>query len=155
MKESEKLTIQPGIGVAPILFGMTPDDVANLFNTPPKHSRITHKKERQDAWELNGKLLFVVYEAKSQGVVEVTLSPAHHVWINNAKILGAGTSVNPIKYLQWLDNEPLEGLGVLVFSKISISTSGFHNNEKSQESLTVGAPGRFASILHRLNPYKA
>src|SRR3990167_4926406 len=113
MKEPEKFTIQPGIGVSPILFGMSPEDVANLFDAPPKHSRITHTKERQDAWVLNGKFLFVVYGEENNGVVEVTLSPEHHAWINDTKILGTGTSVNPIKYLKWLDNEPLEGLGVL------------------------------------------
>ncbi|MBD9424992.1 hypothetical protein IB232_06650 [Pseudomonas sp. PDM15] len=154
MKSSENLVIQPGKGVLPIVFGMKPSEVAELFETSPYRSRLNRNKEREEFWECNGKHLSVTYNSQDDEVIEITLYPGLEAWIGTVKILGTG-AVNPIQYLRWLDDSPLEGVGVMLFKKIGISTSGFHDNDKSQESITVAAPGRFDSILHLLTPCKA
>jgi hypothetical protein len=49
------------------------------------------------------------------------------------------------------DEEPVERLGFLVFPKIGIAVTGFHDGKKSQRALTVYARGAFD--VSKFKPY--
>jgi hypothetical protein len=52
---------------------------------------------------------------------------------------------NPV--LLRLDPEPVERLGLLVFRRLGVTTTGYHDDDESDRALTVYAPGTWDEQL--------
>jgi hypothetical protein len=133
--------IEPGIGARPILFGMTPSDVRNVLGLEPEWVDImaTENRKMRDYYpEFTG----VDYDNNDQ-VYSVSFSPLGKIelWFGSVDLFDDEAGINPIAVFLKADANPYESYGFIIFDKIGVAVTGYHDNDKSQRALTVYKKG--------------
>ena len=147
------LVIEPGVGVRPILFGMTPGDVRNALGMKPEWidtTPIGKRKMREDYPEFIG----VDYDNNDQ-VYSVSFSPLGKVELRfgSVNLFDDEAGINPITVFLKADPSPYESYGFIIFDKIGVAVTGYHNDDKSQRAITVYKEGTWG--LEHARPISA
>jgi hypothetical protein len=58
-----------------------------------------------------------------------------------------------VRRLAAADPDPTEMVGLLVFLKLGIALTGFHDGRESDLAVTVFEPGRWDEHLSKMKPY--
>jgi hypothetical protein len=59
---------------------------------------------------------------------------------------------DPNPLLLHLDPTPLESVGILIFPGLGVSTSGYHDDDEAQLSVTASRAGTWDEILKKARP---
>lgn len=138
--------IEPYIGVHPVQFGMSPAQVEEKLGRPDKSYQAqfgAFVEERPD--------VAIGYCAEDGGVNELVFSPT-------AKLLFQGhdlfASVDPLGILREFDNAPFEWVGFIIFLRLGIRVSGFHDNDESQKAIGIVSNGHWDEYVADFVPYR-
>ncbi len=144
-----KFEIDPAIGAKPVLFGMERAQVHSILGTPESTSK-NYKETVSDNW-LESKIN-VGYDF--QGTVNyVGFKPGSYDLILKGNVIWSATKhSDPNPILLKLDPNPVERLGFLIFNGISITTTGYHDNDRFQQALTVYPAGAYDQHIAKAKP---
>src|SRR5262249_49454940 len=129
------LVIEPNVGVSPILFGMAPADVRNALGLEPEwidKTPIGMRKIREDYPEFIG----VDYDDNDQ-VYSISFAPLGEVELRFASVnlFDDEEDINPIAVFLKADPSPYESHGFIIFDKIGVAVTGYHDNNESQRAI--------------------
>ena len=130
-----RYTIQPGVGVGAIRFGLSIEEMHTRLGAPDEEGLWETTGERQDWWEDDG--LSVLYDA-SGVCVEIALFPPATVRLDGHRLLGVPDE-EALAALRELDPESEEEDGILVSSSLGIALT---RNDDDELELLMLAPGR-------------
>jgi hypothetical protein len=131
-----RYTVQPGVGVGAIRFGMTVEEMHGRLGAPDEEGLWEETGERQDWWDSDG--LSVLYDA-SGACVEIALIPPAIVRLDGRALLGV-PDAEALAALQALDEDAVEEEdGVLVSAALGIALS---RNDDGELEFLMLAPGR-------------
>jgi len=133
--------IEPFKGAAPVIFGMPRDNLVSLLGTPGVAGE-------SDSWgprfEIN-----VGYDDFG-GVNHVGFSPGEFELRCDGEIIWTPEShPDPNYKLLEFDGEPLERLGFLVYTKIGVTTTGYHDDDPAQFAITAFPKGAWDELLEK------
>jgi len=132
----------PYVGVGPLRFGMTPEDVTRSSG-PPLHNDRTRNNELKQRHPD-----FTLVFSDAVGLVEASFAPEAHLMVGGVDLFRHRA---PLRHLAALDPSPLESVGILYFPKLGITLSGFHKEDS--RTVTVMCGGRLDDLLPRFKPY--
>jgi hypothetical protein len=122
--------IVPFVGPLPIRFGMSRSEVTALLGPP-----IISNKQLE-RWGANSSVN-VGYD-KYDNVYEIVMTPdGYQLRLDGALVWDENKTVDPNPLLLSLDSAPLERVGFLVFTKLGIATTGFHDDDPGQFAITL------------------
>lgn len=126
-------TVVPYSGPLPLCFGMSPDEVRAI---------------------LAGQIAVMAYLSigySNDGMLEEV------VFSRGARLVFLEKDLfevpDPIGFLQGFD-APFEWVGFVLFPKLGIRLSGFHDNDKSQEAIGVVRRGYWDEYVHDFLPFQ-
>jgi hypothetical protein len=137
--------IEPYVGVHPIKFGMAPAQVEEQLGKPDKSSQGlfgARVEERPD--------VAIGYCAEDGGVNEIVFSPGARLVFQGHDLFAA----DPLPILRQLDDSPFEWVGFIIFLKLGIRVSGFHDNDESQKAIGVVRKGHWDEYVADFVPFK-
>lgn len=134
----------PGVGALPVTFEMSPGEVEAAIG-PPDAVGTNYLGERE---EDRGPTK-VHYSLGDTKVAEIGFLPQVHVAFEGVDLF---RRPDPIQLLAQRA-DPFECLGVIVFPKLGISLSGFHDRDESQKAITVFRPGRWDEFRDHMVPW--
>jgi hypothetical protein len=142
--------IEPGIGVRPILFGMTPNDVRNALGRAPEWTDTIPIEDRKMR-ECYPEFIGVDYDDNDQ-VYSVSFTPVGDVELQFASVnlFDDEVGINPIAVFLKADPSPCESHGFIIFDKLGIAVTGYHDNNESQRAITVYKTGTWGLEHARL-----
>jgi hypothetical protein len=137
--------LRPFEGAAPILFGMPKVNVVGLIG-PPKVAG-----GADDSW---GPHLEINIGYGNDGRVNhLGFSPGEfELRLSGALIWNATEHEDPNPMFLQLDPEPVERVGFLVFRKLGLTTTGYHDDDPSQYAITAFPPGAWDKELTKAKP---
>lgn len=150
------LEIEPNVGAKPILFGMKSPDVQSALRMQPKWTdniSLEPRKFREEYAQLIG----VDYDFDDR-VYSVSLAPPPvaniELSFRGVKILGKGSDGNPLTVFAEADPNPYESYGFIIFDRIGIAATGYHDGDKSQRAITVYKIGTWLGLeaANRISP---
>lgn len=137
--------LRPFEGAAPILFGMSRKDVIEILGSAGSSGR-TFEGAEYDTWG-PGSEINVGY-ATDGTVDHVGLSPGpFELHLQGTLIWNPNSDIDPNPFLLELDPEPVECDGFLLFTKLGIGTTGYHDDEPSEWALSIAPKGGFDEYL--------
>ncbi len=137
--------IRPFEGALPILFGMPRDEVHDILGSPEILGTLRSIKSTSDDWMRYG--LNVRYHLEG-GVAHIGFRPAHcELRLADRVIWTPGEDVDPNWVLLSLDPAPRELLGFLIFTKLGVTTAGYHAGDASQRAIGVFSHGEWDLFL--------
>jgi hypothetical protein len=137
--------LSPFVGALPIAFGMTRNDVHAILDLPDVSFPVWDKSGTCDG--RHTLRMNVGYD--NSGIV-------NHVGFGpggvNLRILGselwtAANQPDPKSTLLKLDPDPLERVGFLLFTRLGITTTGYHDDDESQRAIRVYPRGTHDDFL--------
>ncbi len=140
--------IEPNIGALPIRFGMTAKEVAKHLGKPDSE-KVNFEGNRNE-YRANKKVR-IGFAAEKEKVRDLSFSPDKNLrlFFQDVDLL---SDSQRFEALLKGDNEPQESMGFLVFFKIGVAVTGYHDGDKSQRAITVFAKGAFDDIRN-FKPY--
>jgi len=139
--------IVPYIGALPIQFGMPAEDVHSLLGAPQRISKLWDKSGFSHSWtdpDLN------IGFTNSNVVNHIGFVPnGISVSLNGTVVWKANSSVDPNLVLLEYDANPRECVGFLVYLNLGITTTGFHDDDPSQNALCVFERGAYDNLLRK------
>ena len=141
------MKIEPYKSLGPIRFGMTPTGVESLLG--PCQRLGTNRREEREEHRAEG--LVVRYSSEKQTVCEMTVYRP-----GNAELGGINLFPDPQRAfaeLCLLDGSPFECVGIIVFLKLGIALTGFHDAHDEQLAVAVFEEGRWDVMRTRFKPY--
>ena len=135
-----RFQIVPYIGASPLMFGMSRAAVHLQLGGPKVAG------ENSDSW--GEKLEINVGYDRENLVNHIGFSPGDvALHFGDAIIWKPNIDSDPIPTLLAVDGNPLERLGFLVFNKIGIATTGYHDDDPSQHAVSLFPKGAWESKL--------
>lgn len=138
-------TLRPYIGADPVTFEMTVKDVAKVLG-PAKQVRTTDLDERD---EVRGKVS-VRYSSSDGKAIELAFLPGATLLFQSHDLF---TEEHIVDFLIQHDTQPFECLGFLIFLKLGITLTGFHDQAESQRAITVFRRGRWDELREEMTPF--
>jgi hypothetical protein len=137
--------IRPYLGALPITFGMRRPEVHALLGPP----RTTHPPNPWrgigDWWE--GANPSISYDG-AETVVHIGFSPGDFsLLLSGSPLWSPSGHPDPNPSLLRLDPDPVEVHGFLVFNRIGVTTSGYHNDDENDLAITVYPRGAWDEPL--------
>lgn len=120
----------PYTGALPLRFGMTRADVQVVMGTSP-HPRLS--RATRDHYDCVG----VNYDGDGLAAEFCLFPERMRVVFNGVVLLGDGCVPNPVPSLLVHDPEPVESLGFLIFPRLGVNVTGFHDGDESQLAFNV------------------
>ena len=150
---SFEFVIEPGIGVSPIFFGMTPKDVRSALGLEPECID-TSPSELRKMREYYAEFVGVDYDSNEQ-VYSVSFAPLGRVSLRfgSTNLFDDEAGINPIAVLLKADPGPFESYGFIIFDGIGVAVTGYHDNAESQRAITVYRKGSWG--LEHAKPMSA
>ena len=147
----ETFEIRPFEGALPILFGMPRDEVHDILGSPEILGTLRSIKATSDDWMRYG--LNVRYHLEG-GVAHLGFRPGHcELRLADRVLWTPDENVDPNWTLLSLDPAPREILDFLVFTKLGVTTTGYHKGDASQRALGVFSHGEWDLFLeHSTEP---
>lgn len=136
--------IAPNIGVDDITFGMTEADVQSRLGLCSSSGKNSSGEVYQDWQQFS-----VRYALDGSGVVEIAINKGVPLSIEGRAI----RRDNILDELFRLDPSPVECLGFLLFLEIGVATTGYHDLDPEQESVSVFRRGRWESLREYFEPF--
>lgn len=132
MNVNEPFELYPLIGAGKLKFGMTPEMVEHELGKPESTSK-NFKKERIDSFSFmsTGYLVdsHVLYHIGfGRQMTAITYQGINFFQDNPDKV---------IDQLMQYDNSPYLHLGFIVFLKLGLTLTGFHDGDTDQKAITV------------------
>lgn len=127
--------IDPYIGVYPLEFGVSTEEVQETLNEKPTDIKPANEYGgARDDYSLLG--VNYDFEGKASEfcfstVAGLVLRFESHV------LIGPGAINDPINLFYSLDPHPEDDYGFLVFRAIGINTTGYHDGDKSQRAINI------------------
>lgn len=130
-----EFTFDPYEGALPVTFGMTAKQVRSVLGT--KESEVTSRKGKRNEYRQSSNIR-VGFSQDKNTVVDIALCPDDTLSLmyNGIDLLHEDSRFS---ILLKEDDAPLEMMGFLVFPKLGIGLTGFHDGKKSQRAITVFA----------------
>jgi len=126
------LTAEPYVGALPVRFGMSPAEVAAVIGPPAS----VIPGVFDTTAELRPNIVIGYTEANQ--VYEVNCHPGATLLLMNHDLF---SDRDPISFLRKLDPDPYLWVGLVVFQKLGILVSGFHDGDDSQKSIAMVRKG--------------
>jgi len=127
--------IRPFAGALPVAFGMSRADVHGLLGAPEVESRQTQWRRHVDSWD---ECRFNVGYDEQLTVVHVGFIPGRFfLRLAGTPLWSVWTHPDPNPFLLRLDPEPVEALGFLIFGRIGVTTTGYHQGDEGDLSIAV------------------
>jgi hypothetical protein len=126
-------TIKPLVGVGDVKFGMTSEKVEEIWGSPISVTT-TMLGEREE------RRADVTVRYDESGVVEFTFLPDTDLFIGRVNLF---TASDPAAVLLNYDPAPKESLGFLIFFKIGVVITGYHDGEEDQRAITTFTGNRW------------
>ncbi|MDJ0839153.1 MAG: hypothetical protein QNK37_21735 [Acidobacteriota bacterium] len=146
---SLQFEIVPYFGVKPVMFGFRPPKVRKCFGFDPEVTIDMGEREEDYAGVL------VRYSEKKNMVVELTFAPnTAPLLFKGEQLLGPGAVPNPLDVFLKYDNKPLETVGFVLFMKLGIAVTGYHDGDVSQRAITIFAKNHWDDLLEDATPIK-
>lgn len=125
-------------------FGMTPKEVVAVMDEEP--SQIVNSSFNADTKTFYYTDMSMVYE--NDKLVEINVIPAKiAVAFTNEIISGPNKTVDTVQFLKEQSNDCIEQVGFLIFNELCIAISGLHDNDSSQENISLFIKGRWDKWL--------
>lgn len=137
------LKLEPYVGVGPLRFGMSENDVLLSLGKPTKEG----PNRRGELTYLYS--TFNLVFAKDEGVVEIAFYPGAQLEIDNISMF---QDASALEKLIAVDSQVKEYVGILLFPSLGVTLSGFHNEDS--ETVTAFAKGRLDHLVHKFKPFK-
>lgn len=137
--------IEPFVGAHPVQFGMQRADVHHVLGPPEASHPIWDKSGTTDFW--NESRINVGYT--NEGVVNhVGFCPGGcTLLLRGVQLWSLAGQPDPNPALLRLEPTPLESVGILIFPALGVSTSGYHDGDEAQLSVTVSPAGRWDDVV--------
>jgi hypothetical protein len=136
--------IHPYLGALPIIFGLTRAEVHALLGVPQVSSPPTPWRGISDSWE--GGNPSIGYDEK-ETVTHIGFGPGDFsLLLSGSPLWSASEHPDPNPALLRLDPNPVEALGFLMFDRIGVTTTGYHDDDEDDLAITVyprGAKDKF------------
>lgn len=147
-----EIKIIPLTGVFDICFGMTPENVSNIFDSPID-AFVNSDQFLVNRYEVGGKVVTVSFDNKGQNsVVEISFDVDKNDCLKINDALFWINSDNFIKEICRYDGRPLfyQALEEIELTKLGISLENFINNEDDeyQRSLVLSHPNVYSDMRH-------
>jgi hypothetical protein len=145
MEATVRFDIEPGVGALPIRFGMHRNEVHSLLGSPEQSQTIWDNSGTADFWLRSS--VNVGYD--NDGIVShVGFRPGKsELFLGGSMLWSATEHPDPNPALLGVDTAPVELLGFLVFNRLCVTTTGYHDDDESQRALTVYPPGKLDKHL--------
>lgn len=143
-----ELTFEPYIGAGPFNFDATPNEVQLNFKDEPNTSKDYLGNRREDygslgfCYDENDRLSEICFPSK--GIF---------LFLDTQCLLGE-TKAQTLDLLLKKDPNPLEVSGFLVFLKIGVNITGYHDKNKTQKSFNIFRKGWWDDMLDDSKPFK-
>jgi hypothetical protein len=130
-----RFDIQPYVGALPIRFGMARPEVHNLLGPPHRNVPIWNGSGTSDHYRQEH---FNVGYDNAGMVKHVGFAPAGVELLIQGQVIWTLTDQpDPNPILLALDPDPVESVGFWVFLRIGVTSTGYHDNDRSQRAVTV------------------
>lgn len=149
MDTKELFEIHPFFGASSIRFGMSPAEVEQALGLPDQVSK-NHLKQRVEfrsfmniayTSDLRPLLCHIGFGRQMENVV-----------LHGINLFKESPSV-VIEQLQSLDHHPMQYLGFIVFHKLGIALTGFHDQDDSQKAVTLFEEGAWDNRKDRMRAF--
>lgn len=138
--------IKPYIGVGPLTFGMSPQEVADLIG-PPERVLRNRKGGREEYREG----IKVTYSPSAEEATDFVLFPPATARYKGLDLL---SHPDPLSVLVADDQSPREGMGITVFLDLGVTATGLNEHDSSDKTITAFARGRWDALKDQLHPLK-
>jgi hypothetical protein len=129
------------VGVGPLKFGMTRQEVHQILGEPLSVDKSWYSEELTEYWSENG--LQLTYSETDERLLEISLYPnLPNVQLNGLKLFEVPGRY-AFKVLHDWDNAPLSRTGTSVFLKLGLAAGGFLYDDDDTKSVTAFAKGRW------------
>lgn len=134
------LDIRPFGGAEPIRFGMPRASVGGILGVPDSSN------DTADSW---GNLLNINIGYDKSGLVnQFGLRPGDYSLSLDGRVVWSPDNCpDPNPILLALDPEPLERVGFLVFTKLGVATTGYHDDDPGQRAISVYPEGAWDKLI--------
>jgi len=138
-------TIEPYVGALPIRFGMNPAEVSQIIGPPSEVSTgpFGNRCEQRECLALG-------YSTPDGTFMEAVFAPG-------AKVLYHGHDLfehpDPIQLLRQFDPAPQLWVGFVIFQRLGVRLSGFHDNDESQKAIAVVKEGYWDQYTEDFVPF--
>lgn len=139
------LYAEPYIGALPVRFGMSPVEVAAVIGPP---SAVLPGVFGTTA-EARPKLM-IGYDRANNCVYEVNCHVGTTLMFQGHDLLA---HVDPIAFLRLFDPNPVLFVGVVLFLKLGIQVSGFHDCDESQKAISMFIKNIYADYAEDFAPF--
>jgi len=136
--------IEPFVGALPVRFGMPRAEVHRLLGPPEASHPIWDGSGTTDNW--NESRVNVGY-GTDQAVKHVGFSPGgYELSLRGVPLWSLAEQPDPNPALLRFDPAPVETVGILVYPALGVSTSGYHDGDEAQLSLTASPAGTWDDV---------
>jgi hypothetical protein len=139
--------IEPFVGALPVRFGMGRADVHRVLGAPEASHPIWDKSGTTDYW--NESRINVGYD--NDGLVKhIGFCPGGcELSLRGRRLWSMTEQPDPNPELLRLDPRPVESVGILVFAALGVSTSGYHDDDEEQLSVTASPAGTWDDVAKK------
>ncbi|WP_081585491.1 hypothetical protein [Herbaspirillum rubrisubalbicans] len=129
------------VGVGPLKFGMTREEVHQILGAPLSANKSWCSEELTEYWSENG--LQLTYSETDERLLEITLYPnLQNVQLNGFKLFDV-PGAYAFKVLHDWDDAPLTIAGASIFLKLGLAVSGFLREDNGDKAVAAFAKGRW------------
>jgi len=136
----------PYVGASSARFGMTPVEVGCIWGAPETVDRTFAGTRREYR---NATRVGVSYDSEVRAV-EFAFVPGCRVVLQGVSVFECA---DPLESLVRLDAEPFTSFGFVVFLRIGVTLTGYHDHDTSQRALCLFARGRWERDRDQLVPF--
>ena len=140
------MNLIPYVGVGSIRFGMTPEKVAAVLGKPDSTTTSGRGELEEHRSEMT-----LRYDSEGNELVEISLYPDSGLNLDGENLYG---STDLTRYLLSKDPNPVECFGFLLFLKLGIATTGFHDEDEDQEAISIFKKGLWDSMRDNFTPFE-
>jgi hypothetical protein len=149
--------IVPFIGVGPLHFGMTPDETHTIMGTPSDTRILRYpdsaKKERRETYPSGMHLVFTAPATSARLVEFVFWDQCRHLRYDEMELFRVTPRLDVVRRLAAKDPDVKVTFSILVFLKLGIALTGFHDGEESDLSVSVFESGRWDEHMSSMKPF--
>ena len=137
--------IVPFVGALPVRFGMPRVEVHKLLGPPEASHPIWDGSGATDYW--NESRVNVGY-GTDQAVKHIGFCPGGcELALRGVPLWSLTDQPDPNPAMLRLDPAPVETVGILVYPALGVSTSGYHDGDEAQLSLTASPSGTWDDVV--------
>jgi len=144
-------------GVGLLRFGMTPDEAHAIVGTPGDMCILDYpnstKKERRETYSSGMHIMFTEPASSARLVEFVFWDQCRRLRYGGMDLFQVMPRVNVVRRLAADDPDVKETFSILVFLRLGITLTGFHDGEESNLSVTVFEPGRWDEYVPSMKPF--